>query len=106
MKINTDLKNFRKNHLKKINQVISSVESFKDEKIIENFFLSCANKFNVPIVATNNNYFTNSEMHEATDALLCIKNVEKLQRSCCRPKDLFQKIHNFGRFTLTSNKDK
>ena len=53
----------------------------EDEKIIENFFLSCANKFNVPIVATNNNYFTNSEMHEATDALLCIKNVEKLSNS-------------------------
>ena len=53
----------------------------EDEKIIENFFLSCANKFNIPIVATNNNYFTNSEMHEATDALLCIKNVEKLSNS-------------------------
>ena len=53
----------------------------ENEKIIENFFLSCANKFNVPIVATNNNYFTNSEMHEATDALLCIKNVEKLSNS-------------------------
>ena len=53
----------------------------ENEKIIEKFFLSCANKFNVPIVATNNNYFTNSEMHEATDALLCIKNVEKLSNS-------------------------
>ena len=53
----------------------------EDEKIIENFFLSCANKFNIPIVATNNNYFTNSEMHEATDALLCIKNIEKLSNS-------------------------
>ena len=53
----------------------------EDEKIIENFFLSCANKFNVPIVATNNNYFTTPEMHEATDALLCIKNVEKLSNS-------------------------
>ena len=49
-----------------------------DEKKTENFFLSSANKFNIPIVATNNNYFSNLEMHEATDALLCIKNVDKL----------------------------
>jgi len=51
---------------------------FDDEKRTENFFLSTANKFNIPIVATNNNYFSNISMHEATDALWCIKNIDKL----------------------------
>ena len=50
----------------------------EDEKRTENFFLSSASKFNIPIVATNNNYFSDINMHEATDALLCIKNIEKL----------------------------
>ena len=50
----------------------------EDEKKTENFFLSSANKFNIPIVATNNNYFSNINMHEATDALSCIKNIDKL----------------------------
>ena len=50
----------------------------EDEKKTEDFFLSSANKFNIPVVATNNNYFSNINMHEATNALLCIKNVDKL----------------------------
>ena len=50
----------------------------EEEKITENFFLNFAKKFNIPVVATNNNFFSNEEMHEATDALLCIKNNEKL----------------------------
>ena len=50
----------------------------EDENKTENFFLSSAKKFNVPVVATNHNYFSDSKMHEATDALLCIKNIEKL----------------------------
>ena len=50
----------------------------EDEKKTENFFLSSANKFNIPVVATNNNYFSNTNMHEATDALSCIKNIDKL----------------------------
>jgi len=48
MKININLKNFKKNHLKKVNQVISSVDSFKNEKIIENLidnFLKEKNSF-------------------------------------------------------------
>ncbi len=49
-----------------------------DEIKSENFFLSLAHKYNIPIVATNNNLFSNPEMHEATDALLCIKNVDRL----------------------------
>ena len=51
------------------------------ERKIENFLLSLANKHNVPVVATNNNHFSNKSMHEATDALLCIKNVDKLSNS-------------------------
>ena len=50
----------------------------ENEKKTENFFLSLANKHNLPIVATNNNYFSDISMHEATDALLCIKNIDKL----------------------------
>ena len=50
----------------------------EDEKKTENFFLSSANKHNIPVVATNNNYFSNINMHEATNALLCIKNIDKL----------------------------
>ena len=50
----------------------------EDENKTENFFLSSAKKFNIPVVATNHNYFSDSKMHEATDALLCIKNIEKL----------------------------
>ena len=48
MKININLKKFKKKHLKKINQVIFSVESIKDEKIIENLidnFLKEKNSF-------------------------------------------------------------
>tara|TARA_Y100000590_G_scaffold470184_1_gene662599 strand:+ start:1318 stop:4731 length:3414 start_codon:yes stop_codon:yes gene_type:complete len=52
-----------------------------DEKITENSFITLANKFNIPVVATNNNYFSDGNMHEATDTLLCIKNTEKLSNS-------------------------
>ena len=48
MIINTNLKNFRKTHLKKNNQIIYSTENFKDEKIIENLienFLKEKNSF-------------------------------------------------------------
>ena len=55
-----------------------SRSGLEDEKKTENFFLSVASKFNLPVVATNNNYFSDIKMHEATDALLCIKNIDKL----------------------------
>ena len=48
MIINTNLKNFKKKHLKKKNQVIYSTENFEDEKIIENLidnFLKEKNSF-------------------------------------------------------------
>ena len=51
------------------------------EKNTEDFFLSFAKKFNIPLVATNNNYFSDIKMHEATDALLCIKNIDKLSNT-------------------------
>ena len=55
-----------------------SRSGLEDEKKTENFLLSVASKFNLPVVATNNNYFSDINMHEATDALLCIKNIDKL----------------------------
>jgi len=55
-----------------------SRSGLEDEKKTENFLLSVASKFNLPVVATNNNYFSDIKMHEATDALLCIKNIDKL----------------------------
>jgi len=51
------------------------------ERNTEDFFLSFAKKFNIPLVATNNNYFSDIKMHEATDALLCIKNIDKLSNT-------------------------
>ena len=58
-----------------------SREGLEDEKRTENYFLSNAHKYNVPIVATNYNLFSYKRKHEATDTLLCIKNVEKLSHS-------------------------
>ena len=58
-----------------------SREGLEDEKRTENYFLSNAHKYNVPIVATNYNLFSYKSKHEATDTLLCIKNVEKLSHS-------------------------
>ena len=48
MRINTNLKNFRKQHLKKNNQIIYYVESLKNKRVIENLidnFLSDNNSF-------------------------------------------------------------
>ena len=36
MKINTNLKNFKKKHLKKNNQIIYYVENLKNKRVIEN----------------------------------------------------------------------
>lgn len=43
-----------------------------DEVAIEDQLLDLAYAHNVPIVATNNCFFTDPDMHEAHDALLCI----------------------------------
>ena len=48
MRINTNLKNFRKQHLKKNNQIIYYVESLKNKRVIENLienFLIDSNSF-------------------------------------------------------------
>ena len=43
-----------------------------DERITEPKFLNLASEKNIPIVATNDVYFSDSAMYEAHDALLCI----------------------------------
>ncbi len=43
-----------------------------DETAIEDQLLDFAYAKNIPIVATNNCYFTDRDMHEAHDALICI----------------------------------
>ena len=48
MRINTNLKNFKRQHLKKNNQIIYYVESLKNKRVIENLienFLSDNNSF-------------------------------------------------------------
>jgi len=42
------------------------------EQLTENYFLKIASDLSIPIVATNNIYFTNSSMFEAHDCLMCI----------------------------------
>ena len=44
-----------------------------DEVAIEDALLDLAFKHNIPIVATNNCFFAEPDMHEAHDALLCIE---------------------------------
>ncbi|MFL2886772.1 MAG: DNA polymerase III subunit alpha [Candidatus Pelagibacter sp.] len=43
-----------------------------NEKEFENFNLNISKKFNLPIVASNEVYFLDQNMHEAHDALMCI----------------------------------
>ena len=48
MKISTDLKNFKKKHLKKNNQIVYCSENFKDKRLIQNLinnFLIYTNSF-------------------------------------------------------------
>ncbi|MBT7076901.1 MAG: DNA polymerase III subunit alpha [Pelagibacterales bacterium] len=42
------------------------------EKLTENYFLKIASDSSIPIVATNNIYFSNLNMFEAHDCLMCI----------------------------------
>ena len=44
------------------------------EKDFERFNLSRSLKFEVPLIATNEVFYINKDMHEAHDALICIKN--------------------------------
>jgi len=44
----------------------------KGEKLFENFLLKISDDFSLPIIATNEVYYLDKEMHEAHDAYLCI----------------------------------
>ena len=46
----------------------------KNEKEFEKFNLSKSLKLEIPIIATNEVYYIDQNMHEAHDALICIKN--------------------------------
>ena len=56
-----------------------------DETSIEDGLLDLAYKHNIPIVATNNCYFTDRDMYHAHDALLCIAGGRYVQEDD-RPK--------------------
>ena len=45
-----------------------------NENEFENFNLMNSKELEIPIIATNEVYYINKEMHEAHDALICIKN--------------------------------
>ena len=49
---------------------------YDEEKITEPVFLELAYKHNIPLVATNDVFFFDKEMHEAHDALICISGGE------------------------------
>ena len=46
----------------------------QDEKLFERFNLSMSNLLDIPIIATNEVFYIEKEMHEAHDALICIGN--------------------------------
>ena len=77
---------FNKGLFKEMEDIISQLsKSFPDdfyieiqrhndlnEKEFENFNLYISKKFNLPIIATNEVYYLDQNMHEAHDALMCI----------------------------------
>ena len=46
----------------------------QNEKIFEKFNLSKSYELKIPLIATNEVFYINKEMHDAHDALICIKN--------------------------------
>ncbi len=46
----------------------------QDEKLFERFNLSMSNLLDIPIIATNEVFYIEKDMHEAHDALICIGN--------------------------------
>ncbi len=42
------------------------------EKLFEKFLISLSDEFNLPLIATNEVFYLNKDMHEAHDAYLCI----------------------------------
>ena len=56
----------------------------EEEQVTEDIFLEFAYELNIPLVATNEVYFLERDMHEAHDALICIaegKYVSQQERS-------------------------
>ena len=46
----------------------------QNEKEFEKFNLTSSKKLDIPLIATNEVFYINKDMHEAHDALICIKN--------------------------------
>ena len=46
----------------------------QNEKEFEKFNLTISKKLDIPLIATNEVFYINKDMHEAHDALICIKN--------------------------------
>ncbi len=77
---------FNKGLFNEIDEIVKNLSNtFKDsfyieiqrhndlnEKEFENFNLNISKKFDVPIIATNEVYYLDPNMHEAHDALMCI----------------------------------
>ena len=77
---------FYKNKLKDFEQILSTLkDSFKDrlyieiqrhnefqEKNFENYLLNISKSFQLPLIATQEIFYINEDMHEAHDALICI----------------------------------
>ena len=76
----------KKNKIKDVDSLASNLKSkFKDsfyleiqrhndqdERKLENIFLDLSNKVSIPIIASQEVFYINKDMHEAHDALLCI----------------------------------
>ena len=77
---------FKKNKIKKIEELFSKFEKIFSnrfylelqrhnddvEKNYEEFLISISNKYDLPIIASQETYYLKKEMHEAHDALICI----------------------------------
>jgi len=77
---------FAKNLIEEISLIIKKIKTvYKDnlyieiqrhndigEQIFEKFLLELAEEFELPLIATNEVFYLNKEMHEAHDAYLCI----------------------------------
>ena len=79
---------FKKGNSNEIGDLYSQLKSFyddkfyieiqrhgdKEEKNFEKFNLSQSHKLEIPLIATNEIFYLDKDMHEAHDALICIKN--------------------------------
>ena len=100
--VNTILKNDlinAKEYLKKINNSFSKrlyIEiqrhSLENEKLTETELINLAYSLNIPIVASNEPYFSDENMFMAHDALICISNGEYLDDN---ERERFTPEHRF-----------